>query len=96
MTSIAKELLAESQAAVKASGEEVYSTRRDLLSLMVKSNMSKDQENARLSDADVIARMSPCSSIFRQLSAYHACRDPDFLRRRPRDNKVCFHCVGKG
>jgi hypothetical protein len=67
MTSIAKELLAESQAAVKASGDEVYSTRRDLLSLMVKSNMSKDQENARLSDADVIARMYPCSSIFPQL-----------------------------
>ncbi|KAJ7866939.1 cytochrome P450 [Mycena olivaceomarginata] len=58
MTSIAKELLAESQAAIKASGDEVYSTRRDLLSLMVKSNMSKDQENARLSDADVYCTLA--------------------------------------
>ncbi|KAJ7747807.1 cytochrome P450 [Mycena metata] len=58
MTNIAKELLEDSKNAVRASGEEASSTPRDLLSLMVKSNMSKDiPQRLRLSDADVIAQI---------------------------------------
>ncbi|KAJ7016522.1 cytochrome P450 [Mycena alexandri] len=58
MMDIAKKLLEDSKNAVKASGDETPSARRDLLSLMVKSNMSKDiPEHLRLSDADVIAQI---------------------------------------
>ncbi|KAJ7762647.1 cytochrome P450 [Mycena metata] len=58
MMDIAKKLLEDSKDAIKASGDEMSSVRRDLLSLMVKSNMSKDiPEHLRLSDADVIAQI---------------------------------------
>ena len=50
---IASELLAES----KASASNEKSTARDLLSLLVRSNLATDRpENQRLSDDDVIAR----------------------------------------
>ncbi|KAJ7473625.1 cytochrome P450 [Mycena galericulata] len=58
MVNIGKQLLADSKAAVKAKGGENTSTARDLLSVMVKANMSTDiPENQRLSDADVIAQI---------------------------------------
>ena len=59
MITIAKKLLEDSKNAVKASGGDTSSTRRDLLSRMVKSNMSNDiPEHLKLSDEDVIARES--------------------------------------
>jgi hypothetical protein len=58
MVNIAKKLLADSRANIKA-GEKAAATKRDLLSLMVQSNMSPDiREHLKLSDADVIARRS--------------------------------------
>jgi len=55
--SIASELLAES----KASASNEKSTARDLLSLLVQSNLATDRpENQRLSDDDVIARTFSC------------------------------------
>ncbi|KAJ6453867.1 cytochrome P450 [Mycena vitilis] len=58
MANIAKQLLATSQADIKACGEA--SSKRDLLSLMVQSNMSSEiREDLKLSDSDVIARKIP-------------------------------------
>ncbi|KAJ7839483.1 cytochrome P450 [Mycena leptocephala] len=57
MVNIAKKLLADSRANIKA-GEKAAATKRDLLSLMVQSNMSPDiREHLKLSDADVIAQI---------------------------------------
>ncbi|KAJ7925637.1 cytochrome P450, partial [Mycena leptocephala] len=57
MVNIAKKLLADSKANIKA-GETASATKRDLLSLMVESNMSTDiREYLRLSDTDVIAQV---------------------------------------
>ncbi|KAJ7627748.1 cytochrome P450 monooxygenase [Mycena polygramma] len=56
MVNIAKQLLAASQADIKAGGEA--SSQRDLLSLMVQSNMSPEiREDLKLSDSDVIAHL---------------------------------------
>ncbi|KAJ6529848.1 cytochrome P450 [Mycena capillaripes] len=58
MVEIAKTLLADSQADIKASGGQVTSNQRDLLSLMVQSNMSHEiREEQKLSDTDVIAQI---------------------------------------
>ncbi|KAJ7659117.1 cytochrome P450 [Mycena polygramma] len=57
MVGIAKTLLADSQANIKA-GEKASTTKRDLLSLMVQSNMSPDiREDTKLSDSDVVAQI---------------------------------------
>jgi cytochrome P450 len=64
MVNIAKKLLADSKANIKA-GEKASATKRDLLSLMVESNMSTDiREYLRLSDTDVIARRWSCYCAF--------------------------------
>ncbi|KAJ7667216.1 cytochrome P450 [Mycena rosella] len=56
MDEIANQLLTESKATVKASGGE--KAGRDLLSIMVKANMSSEiPEHQKLSDADVIAQI---------------------------------------
>ncbi|KAJ7111767.1 cytochrome P450 [Mycena epipterygia] len=54
MVRIAKQPLADSKAAIQASGEK-SATGRDLLSIMVKANMSDGDQ--KLSDADVIEQM---------------------------------------
>ncbi|KAJ7059756.1 cytochrome P450 [Mycena amicta] len=55
---IGHELLADSKAAVKASGGNTSSTARDLLSLLVKANMSPDvPESQQLSDTDVVSQI---------------------------------------
>ncbi|KAF8203491.1 cytochrome P450 [Mycena galopus ATCC 62051] len=56
MMEIARQLLADSQADIKAGG--VSATKRDLLSLLVQSNMSHEiEEDQRLSDIDVVAQI---------------------------------------
>ncbi|KAJ6460231.1 cytochrome P450 [Mycena sanguinolenta] len=59
MLRIASQLLAQSKAALKTSGEGKNTLRdRDLLSMMVSANLAKDlPEEQRLSDADVIAQI---------------------------------------
>ncbi|KAE9411164.1 cytochrome P450 monooxygenase [Gymnopus androsaceus JB14] len=59
MRHIGEQLLHESKAYLKATGEKAETWRaRDLLSLLVRSNMSTDlQDNQRMSDADVIAQV---------------------------------------
>ncbi|KAJ7200431.1 cytochrome P450 [Mycena pura] len=55
---VSHKLLSDSKAAVKASGSETSATGRDLLSILVKANMSDDiPDHQRLSDADVIAQV---------------------------------------
>jgi DNA polymerase III delta prime subunit len=79
MVSIAKKLLADSQANIKA-GEKASATKRDLLSLMVQSNMSPDiRENLKLSDADVIARKSFHSIQWTENLLKHAAEIPTFF-----------------
>ncbi|KAJ7667260.1 cytochrome P450 [Mycena rosella] len=57
MDSIGRRLLADSKASLKADGGSVSGTERDLLSIMVKANMTSDiPDHQRLSDADVIAQ----------------------------------------
>lgn len=78
MVSIAKKLLADSQANIKA-GEKASATKRDLLSLMVQSNMSPDiRENLKLSDADVIARKFFHSIQWTENLLKHAAEIPTF------------------
>ncbi|KAJ7826273.1 cytochrome P450 [Mycena olivaceomarginata] len=56
MGNIAKKLLSDSQADMKSGG--VSASQRDLLSLLVQSNMSSEiQEHQRLSDAEVVAQI---------------------------------------
>ncbi|KAJ7111768.1 cytochrome P450 [Mycena epipterygia] len=58
MVNIARKLLADSKAAIKAGGGEKTATRRDLLSVMVRANMSTEiNDSQKLSDADVIAQI---------------------------------------
>jgi len=59
MDRIGKQLLSESKAFLKATGEKADTIdTRDLLSLLLRSNMNTDiPENQRMSDEDVIARM---------------------------------------
>ncbi|KAJ7186411.1 cytochrome P450 [Mycena filopes] len=58
MMEIAAGLLQDSKNALIASGGGMSEARRDLLSLMVRSNMSKDvPQHLRLSDADIIAQI---------------------------------------
>ena len=55
MDRIGNQLLRESKAAVEGASEKQNS--RDLLSLLVRANMSKDlPESQRMSDHDVLAR----------------------------------------
>jgi hypothetical protein len=62
MGNIAKKLLSDSQADIKSGG--ISASQRDLLSLLVQSNMSSEiQEHQRLSDAEVVARTSFVSSV---------------------------------
>ncbi len=57
MDRIGHQLLDESHARIRASGEKSSSTARDLLSLLVKANMSPDiGEHHRMTDSDVLAR----------------------------------------
>jgi hypothetical protein len=57
MMEIARHLLVNSQADIKAGG--ISATKRDLLSLLVQSNATRGiQEDQRLNDTDVIARTS--------------------------------------
>ncbi|KAJ7182982.1 cytochrome P450 [Mycena crocata] len=57
MVKIGNQLLADSKAAVKGGGD-VPAAKRDLLSIMVKANMSDDiPDSQRLSDTDVIAQV---------------------------------------
>ncbi|KAJ7323558.1 cytochrome P450 [Mycena albidolilacea] len=56
MGNIAKKLLSDSKADIKSGG--VSTSQRDLLSLLVQSNMSSEiQEHQRLSDAEVVAQI---------------------------------------
>lgn len=63
MERIGRDLLRQSKEHLAATGEKGDGWRaRDLLSLLVRSNMSKDiPEHQRMSDEDVIARM--CSML---------------------------------
>jgi hypothetical protein len=57
MDRIAKELLKESKEAIAREGKDDAFKRRDLLSLLVKANMSTNvPESQRMSDADVLSR----------------------------------------
>ncbi|KAK0227770.1 cytochrome P450 [Armillaria fumosa] len=58
MGRIGHQLLQESHARIRASGEKSSSTARDLLSLLVKANMSPDVgEYHRMTDSDVLAQV---------------------------------------
>ncbi|KAJ7731826.1 cytochrome P450 [Mycena maculata] len=58
MFEIGNQLLSDSKAALKAGGGEKTVKGRDLLSIMVKANMSTDiPEQQRLSDTDVVAQI---------------------------------------
>ncbi|KAJ7448951.1 cytochrome P450 [Mycena latifolia] len=59
MLGIGKQILSKSKAAVKASGgEKAFGGRRDLLSVLLKSNISASvPESQRLSDSEVIAQI---------------------------------------
>ncbi|KAJ4000730.1 cytochrome P450 [Lentinula boryana] len=57
MDKIGKELLQESKEAIKSSGDDIRNLRsKDLLTLLVKSNMS-GEPNQRMSDEDVLAQI---------------------------------------
>ncbi|KAK0438187.1 cytochrome P450 [Desarmillaria tabescens] len=58
MSRIGHQLLDESHARLRASGEKGSSTARDLLSLLVKANMSSGVgEHQRMADSDVLAQV---------------------------------------
>ncbi|KAG7453117.1 cytochrome P450 [Guyanagaster necrorhizus] len=58
MARIGNQLLNESHARLRASGEKGSSSARDLLSLLVKANMSSDVgEHQRMADSDVLAQV---------------------------------------
>ncbi|KAJ7115351.1 cytochrome P450 [Mycena epipterygia] len=59
MHSIGSQLVSKSKASIKASeGEKTLSSRRDLLSVLLKANMATNTpENQRLSEAEVIAQI---------------------------------------
>lgn len=57
MDRIGKQLLRESKEAIAREGKDETFKRRDLLSLLLKANMSTNiAESQRMSDADVLAR----------------------------------------
>jgi hypothetical protein len=70
MARIGSQLLRDSKASIEASTEKGGSVEkssweaRDLLSLLVRANMATDlPDSQRLTDADVLARMYPSSSL---------------------------------
>ena len=67
-TRIAKELLYESKKALAGTGEKGNNWRaRDLLSLLIRSNMSTDlPEDQRMSDKDVMSRVWLCNVLASQ------------------------------
>jgi len=78
MDRIGRKLISESKSAAMGSGEKGENWRaRDLLTLLVKANISKDvSEHQRLSDSDVLARMP-------QSSSQHSCiGNVDFITQR--------------
>jgi hypothetical protein len=83
MSRIGKQLLRESKASIGDKG-----TARDLLSLLVKSNMAKDlPESQRLSDEDVLARTS-LSSLLSNTTGDIPNRGPYIPRCWTRNYKV--------
>jgi len=79
MDRIGRELIDQSKAAAMGSGEKGENWRaRDLLSLLVKANISKDvPEHQRMSDADVLARTLPSSSPSRIVNLMSVSRGAD-------------------
>ncbi|KAJ7889648.1 cytochrome P450 [Mycena leptocephala] len=81
--SSARELLADSQADIKAGG--VSAIKRDLLSLLVQSNMSHEiQEDQRLSDIDVVAQIPTFFVAGHETSG----GTPQHFNRRPIDGRT--------
>jgi cytochrome P450 len=57
MFSIGHQILARSKAAIRADGEKDFGAKRDLLSILLKANMSGDvPTNQRLNDEELVSR----------------------------------------
>jgi hypothetical protein len=82
MFSIGRQIVSESKANMKASnGEKTLGGGRDLLSILLKANMSTNiPETQRLNDAEVISRVYLCYSGTLVLTTSR--RDPYIFPRR--------------
>lgn len=86
MNRIGKQLLQDSKAAILADGsgnEKIEKSSwpgRDLLSLLLRANMSTDlPPNQRMTEEDVLAREYPAGLLFRLLNALAMVEVPTFL-----------------